>query len=333
MARKTAKRQEVSPESMALINKDNLLLIEEFLEYCESVDRSPKTVEKYRSDLHIAMNWFREHAKNKDFTDITKRDVTKFQSWCLKRDFSPSRIRSLRSAMSSLSNYIETMLDDSFPDFRNIINKIPAPALVAVREKTVLTNEQIDELINKLSERNKTQQKCLIALASASGMRISELIQARVDWFIGDKVRLSDGMYITPEIRTKGSGVLGKRLEKYVIQEIFDEHLNDWIEERNILGIESEYLFVTRSKGEYIQVKDSTINSWLSTCSKLIDEDIYAHCLRHYAATWLKRNGVDTAVIRDFMGHNDSSTTEIYIDIGKEENLKGMLDFMKDDKE
>jgi len=329
MGRKTAKREEVSKENLKNINKDNLDLVDEFLEYCTSIDRSPKTVDKYRSDLLIVMNWLYEHAKNKDFTDITKRDVTKFQSWCLKREFSPSRTRSLRSAMSSLSNYIENMLDADFPDFRNIINKIPAPTLVPVREKTVLTNEQIDELLGKLESLNKTQQRCLIALACASGMRISELVQARVDWFVGDNIKITDGMYVTPEIRTKGRGVLGKKMNKYVIGAIFDKHLNDWIKEREELGIESEYLFVTKRKGIYSEAKVSTFNSWLEGMGRLIQEEIYMHCLRHYSATWLKRNGVDTAKIRDFMGHNDSSTTEIYIDIGKDENLKGMLDFMK----
>jgi len=52
---------------------------------------------------------------------------------------------------------------------------------------------------------------------------------------------------------------------------------------------------------------------------------------RHYSATWLKRHSVSIDQIRDFMGHNDSSTSEIYVDIGKEENLSGMLSFLNND--
>lgn len=329
MARKTKRMEAITEEEYLQCNSDNRELVDDFIEYCESIDRSPKTIIGYLSDLKIWMVWIKDNLKDKSFIDIQKRDIVKFQNWCIKQELSPARIRRLRSTASSLGNYIENMCEDIAPNYRNVINKIPAPSLSPVREKTILTDEQIDKLLDDLVEMNKIQHACFVAVLAASGMRKSEVVQCDINWFVGDKVKIYEGMYVSPEIRTKGKGSAGKKLSKYVIQDIADKYLDLWIKEREKLGIEHEALFVIKRNGKWERIKESTVDSWMELFTRLTGVDNYAHCYRHYSFTYLKRNSVPIDVIRDFAGHNDSSTTEIYIDIGKEENLKGMLDFMK----
>lgn len=48
---------------------------------------------------------------------------------------SPARVRRVKAALSSLSNYIENILDDEYEDFRPIIRKIENPQNTPVREK------------------------------------------------------------------------------------------------------------------------------------------------------------------------------------------------------
>lgn len=325
--RKTKRLPPITDDEYALVNKNNRDLVEDFLMYCESIDRAKTTITGYRSDLKIWMVWFKDNLDNKDFIEIQKRDVVKFQNWCIKQEMSPARIRGLRSAASSLSNYIRNILDEK--DFFNIINEIPAPALSPVRDKTILSEEQIEKLLDDLTEQEKYQHACFVAILAASGMRKSEVIQCNVDWFVGDNVKIYEGMYVSPEIRTKGKGKLGKPMKKYIIQDVADKYLKAWLKERESLGIECDSLFVIRRQGEWSGIQSSTVDSWMDLFSRLTGEICYAHAFRHYAGTWLKRNGVSIDVIRDFFGHNDSATTEIYIDIEASENLAGMLDFMK----
>jgi len=327
MGRKTNRMNDITKDQWDQVSEENRNLVIDFLEYCQTVDRSPETINGYKSDLHIAMVWIKDNAKNKDFYEINKRDISKFQNWCIQNNLSSSRIRRLRSALSSLSNYIENMLDDIYPKFRNIINKIPAPSLSNVREKTVLSNEILDTLLDSLLKDNKFQQACFVSILIASGMRKSEIVLCDMNWFF-DNAIINDGMYMSPEIRTKGKGVAGKRMNKFIIKEIVDKYLNLWKQERERLNINSEALFVTKRDGEWQRIKCSTVDSWMEKFTTIIGVENYSHCYRHYAATWLKKNGVSIDKIRDFLGHNDSSTSEIYIDIGKEENLKGMLDFL-----
>ena len=52
----------------------------------------------------------------------------------------PSRVRRLRSAISSLSNYVENIIadeDEDFAGFRSIVKKIEAPPLEKDTEKMV----------------------------------------------------------------------------------------------------------------------------------------------------------------------------------------------------
>lgn len=332
--RKTKRLKSITDEDFKTVNEDNQDLIDEYLEYSESVDISPATIRQYRSDLRIIMMWFKNHAKNKDFVDIKKRDVVKFQSWCIKQEMSPARIRGLRSAMSSLGIYIERVMDDSYPEFRNLVNQIPAPNLSPVREKTILSDEQIEKLLEDLVEEGRYQQACFIAVLAGSGMRKSEVIQCDVDWFVGEGVRIYEGMYVSPMIRTKGAGKLGLRLEKYIIQEVAQKYLDLWLNKRKELGIENEALFVIKRRGEYGRIQDSTVDSWMTLFSRLTEEICYCHCFRHYAATFLRRNKVEIDVIRDYLGHASSETSALYIDIDASENLSGMLSFMnKDDSD
>lgn len=285
------------------VNKENKALLDEWLQYLHSVDRSQLTIDQYENDFKIWAVWNLEFGKDKFFVDMTKRDVINFQGYCLKLGHSSSRVRRLRSTVSSLSNYIENILDDEYPTFRNIINKIEAPKLEKVREKLVLEEEQITNTLDTLLEEGQYQMACYFALGAYSGSRKSELLRFKVDYF--DESFISDGLYKTPEkIKTKGRGKAGKPLNKYTIVVYFKPFLEAWLEERKKLGIESEWLFVSYN-GEnksWEKAEISTANSWASRITKILGESFYAHSLRHYYTTSLHKAGIPAEAIKEING-------------------------------
>ena len=85
-----------------------------------------------------------EHCGNKFFIDLSKRDISKYQSYCLTElQWSPARMRRLKATLSSLSNYVENMLDDEFENFKPIVRKIENPQNEKVLEKTVFEKEHL----------------------------------------------------------------------------------------------------------------------------------------------------------------------------------------------
>ena len=168
MSRKTIINSITSPELIAQINPDNARLKADFLEYLKSVQRSPGTIAGYGNDLDIFFVWVLQNAKNKFFVDVSKRDLVAFQNWMINENKnSPSRVRRIKAAISSLSNFVENILDDEpeFRGFRSIVRKIENPALQPVREKTVWEDDELEELLNKLVEKQAYDRACYLALA------------------------------------------------------------------------------------------------------------------------------------------------------------------------
>lgn len=90
----------VTPEKMAQVNPDNIELGNDFLDYLVSVDRAKSTIEQYQNDLKIFWVYLMEHCGNKFFIDLSKRDISKYQSYCLTElQWSPARMRRLKATL------------------------------------------------------------------------------------------------------------------------------------------------------------------------------------------------------------------------------------------
>lgn len=328
MPRKTRKNEITSPALLQQVNPENVRLKNDFLEYLQSVQRSPKTIAGYANDLDIFFVWNLEHNGNKFFPKISKRDYAAYQHWLIQDNGnSPARVRRLKSAISSLSNYIEAILDDEeeFRDFRSSVRKIENPAMQPVRQKTVWEDEALDALLDKLAEKHEHKKACMLALAMCSGRRKSELPRFRVDDFKPENLVCGGALYKTSEpIQTKGFG-LGKYIYCYTLAKKFQPYLDAWMAERRRLEIESPWLFPSSNDPERA-ISTTTMNSWANTFSKLSGEDFYWHSLRHYFTTHLAKLGLPDNVIQEIVGWESSDMVRVYKDISAEEQIAQFFD-------
>jgi len=311
-----------SPELLAQINPQNQRLVKDFLMYLKSIQRADTTIESYKNDLEIFFVWNLQNAGNKFFVDVSKRDIISYQSYLLtENENSPARVRRLKASLSSLSNYIENILDDEYPGFKNIINKIESPVNEPVRQKSVFTEAQIQGLLSFLVENKQYQKACAVALAAYSGARKSELLRFKVAYF-DDKNIVFGSLYKTPEkIRTKGRGKQGKQLNKYVLSKKFKPYFDLWMADRAEKGIDGEWLFVNITGGEWQQMQTSTLDTWCDSFSKVLGMPFYWHSMRHMFATELKRTGLPDSVIVSLFGWKNADMLTIYDDSEADENL------------
>ena len=328
MPRKTRQNSITSDEKTALINKSNMRLRDDFLTYLKSVQRSEKTIYGYANDLLIAMTYILDHADNKNFAKLTKRDIAALQNWLINENGnSPSRVRRIKAAMSSLSNYISNILDDEdeFKDFRPIVNKIENPAMQVVRKKTVWSDSELEDLLGKLSETGQHKKACVLALAMCSGRRKSELCRFRVDDFADANIVCGGALYKTGEkIQTKGFG-LGKYIHCYTLAKKFKPYFDAWMCERNGLGIQSEWLFPDVNDTSK-QINPNTLNGWANLFSDMTGVDFYWHSLRHYFTTQLARAGLPDGVIQQILGWDSADMVGVYKDMSTEEQLAQFFD-------
>lgn len=323
MARETIRHQLGTDEKYTRVCDDNKNLLDEFVEYLQSVGRSELTIKGYVSDIKILYCWALEYNSNKFFIDFGKRDFMKYQNYLLNTlKLSSNRIRRQRSSMSSMANYVENMMDDIYPNFRNIVNKLEAPAKQMVREKTILEDEQCQQLLDYLIENKKYQMAVAFALGLSSGRRKAEIPRLKVS-HIKEEYLKYGSLYKTPEkIKTKGKGG-GKYIYVYILKTKFKPYFDLWMEERKRLGVpeDMDEMFVVKRKGEWVSAPISTFDSWAIKFSEVLGVDFYWHSLRHAFTTEMVKNNIPASVIKDIISWESTDMVDLYTDIDVDDKL------------
>ena len=197
--------------------------------------------------------------------------------------------------------------------------KIENPALQPVREKTVWEDDELEDLLDKLIEKQEYEKACYLALAMYSGRRKSELCRFKVSDFNDDKLVCGGALYKSSPSKTKGRGG-GKYIPCYTLAKKFRPYLNRWLAERKRLGIESEWLFPSKSNPTE-QIGIATVNSWANTFTRMSGKDFYAHSIRHYFTTSLARAGIPDGVIQSIVAWESSDMVRLYTDIDADEQI------------
>lgn len=176
------------------------------------------------------------------------------------------------------------------------IKNLNISALERPRKKKTLPKViNRDFLISKLDNIENIKHKTILSIAYYCGLRVSEVIDLKIDNING----LSKVLHI---IDSKG----GKSRDVSV--------------PNNLLQLMRQYYKQHRPK-EYLFNGQSSLQYSPSSCNKLvkryIDSRHSMHSLRHSYATHLLDSGVDLRYIQELLGHSNSSTTEIYTHVSR----------------
>lgn len=269
-----------------------------------------------------------ERGLSENYQLSTQRSLTEFASWC-------SRARQVSApadvTMPLLSDYLATQKRRGLAAssiklivvalkifFRFLLAKgrlarDPAETLTLPRIERYLPQtlnelqvEQLIESINTTQPRG-LRDRAIVELLYASGLRISELANARLENFNGEerilrvtgkgnKTRLVPvGAKACAALAAYLSAERPKMVTARTGSEIF-------------LSIRGTKLTTVRL---WQIVKERAKNSGL-------EANIYPHLLRHSFATHLLGNGADLRIIQEMLGHADISTTQVYTHVDQQ---------------
>ena len=306
-------------EYRKFVHENDQELVDDFLE--QQSHLSDQTLKQYRSSLMIFLKWNHDKNKNKELTELKPRDGLRFQNYLLNKELGTSAIKLRRSTVSSFYGYLEVFWSDEYPDVRNIYSKaVPSVGSIKKKEKEPLTLNEIAKITEALEEREEWQKLAYFWFSIGSGARREEVRQilkevADYDKFVKDGDEKN--YYLTNKVRAKGKGREGKVRRHYITEEAM-KYIQKWVRfrESNYDFDDNEHLFVTVNvSGEKVnQISASTFNVWCNEFSEYIDgKRVYPHLLRTTRATLLSDEGVDIRAIQKLLGHEDASTTSIYI--------------------
>lgn len=327
MGRQTFRRIITSDEIIEKINPKNKRLVERFLKNL-STRRSAETIRVYQSNYNIFFCWNVLNNDNKFFVNIKKIEFMDFFDYAsLELKWSPARYAQMWSTLNSLGTFIENILDDDYPDYRNQIKKIEKNPVVHVRDKTILSTEQVINLLNHLTE-TSIQEACFISLLASSGVRVQEAFRFTTDIIDESNTAYEDLFLETTEaIKTKGRGTTGKKIHKYILKDLFLPYYRKWLPEREKImkkhSQEHNFIFI-KEDGSPATV--GTARSWNRRWTRYLTNEeptntehkqivFYPHCLRHFLCTYLAKNNIPQELIVELFGWTSADMFTIYNDL------------------
>lgn len=275
-------------------------VIEQFLSQISNIRRySDNTIKAYRNDLSEFKIFCEENSKE-NIEDVSEKFLKKYLFNLVQKDLDKTSISRKLSAIRSLFKFAFT---------NEFIESNPASAIsnpkTTRKLPSVIDVNSLEQLIDKNNNTISSNifEKIILELLYGCALRVSELCNLRykdVD-FEGSTIRIlgkGNKLRIVP----LGSKSL----------ELLNSYLNDF-------PVKSQNNYLIRTEKDekiYPRLVYRIVNRNLSKVTDVKNKS--PHTLRHSAATHMLDKGADLRVVKEILGHENLSTTQIYTHVSIE---------------
>lgn len=270
--------------------------LDRFIDYL-SLERafSENTVSAYKNDIAQFILYIKK--KRANLKKITLKFIFNYLSNLKKNNLSSSSI--LRKS-ASIKTFFNFLLNEG------LIKSNPASLLKSQKRETKLPSflsyEDINLLLSSPDITNNLglRDKALLELLYGTGMRVSEIINLKLDAL---------------NLELEFVRVFGKRNKERIIpigREAV-KYLKMYLEIRHtfLKNGDSPFLFLNLRGNRLTRMAIWKMLKRYALVSG-IKKNIFPHIIRHSFATHLLRNKADLRIIQELLGHSDISTTQIY---------------------
>lgn len=263
---------------------------------------SKNTLDAYRRDLNKLLIYYADNCI--DFKSVTLEEFDKFAGELREEGIKPRSVARILSGVRSFYRFLALEKE---------IEMDPTELLESPRIgkhlPEVLSVEEIDRIISviDLSKPEGIRDKAIIEVLYGCGLRISELCNLKISH-----------LYLEEEyIRVKGKGSKERLVP---IEGVAVESLKEWLVARmgrKVRSTEEDYVFVSVTRG--CRLSRISLFVYIKEYARKagITKNISPHTFRHSFATHLLEGGANLRAIQMMLGHEDISTTEVYMHIDK----------------
>jgi integrase/recombinase XerD len=279
--------------------------IEAFIRYL-AVERGLS--ENYQLSTHRSLGEFAAWCANKQRInspgEVTLPLISEYLAERKRAGLSASSIKLIVVALKIFFRFLATRGEVA----RNPTETLALPRIERYLPET-LNELQIEQLLESVETKRPLglRDRAMLELLYASGLRISEAANARLENFdaeegvlrvtgkgnktrlvpVGRKAREALAAYLAME--------RPKLIKRHTGSEIF-------LSERGTRLTTARIWQIVKRIGRHSGV----------------DKNIYPHLLRHSFATHLLGNGADLRIIQEMLGHSDISTTQVYTHVDQQ---------------
>ena len=276
-------------------------IVRGYLEYLETErNYSAHTILSYETDL-MSLIQFLRNEKIESFGQVRKESLRAFIGFLLDKGFGQ---RSVARKIASLRSFFKYLRRHKIVEGN--------PALVLITPKVgkrlpMFLDEQSMQKLFLSSDQtgpNKKRDLAIMELFYSTGIRLSELINLTLN-----DLKQEEGL-----IKVKGKG----RKERFVpVGKKAISVINEYLVTRRDLLLASQRmhnersLFVTgKGRKLYPQAVGRIVRKYIGAVSEI--EKKSPHVLRHTFATHLLNHGADIRAVKELLGHESLSTTQVY---------------------
>ena len=280
--------------------------VRRFLEYLEAErNYSVNTIRSYDTDLHQFLSYLDSHHV-RSLDDVRKPLLRSYLGWLLEEDLSKKSIARKIACLRSFFRYAKR---------HKITSTNPTLTLVSPKLEKRLPTYLDEGAMKRLFESIDTstadgrRNAAILELFYSTGMRLSELINLNVD-----DVDISQAVV---KVTGKGSKQrilpVGRRAVNAIEQYLPDR--------TRLSGGTEPALFLT-PKGDrfYPQAIIRMVKGLIGEVSEIQKRS--PHVIRHSFATHLLNRGADLRAVKELLGHESLSTTQVYTHVSTDQLKK-----------
>lgn len=270
---------------------------------------SIRTIASYRDSFKLLLQYLRDikgiPPEKVKLISLDTTVITEFLNWLEdKRGCSISTRNQRLAAIRSFFRYAQFEFPEKLNDFQKILS-LPSKKTPS----TVVPYLTADEMRVLLSQPNTAaasgrRDLSILCFLYDSGCRVQELIDLRT----GDLIFEPVGIAV---LHGKGGKTRRIPLEKSTVQ-----LLRRYFSDQKLDRVSNTVVFSGNRGNKLTREGVTYIISKYASSAKAempsIPEKITPHVFRHTRAMVLLQAGVNLIYIRDFLGHTDLKTTEIY---------------------
>lgn len=278
-------------------------ILRRYVQYlCLERSYSKNTLDAYRRDLQKLLVFYADN--HIDYRAVTLEQLDQFAGQLREEGIQARSVARILSGVRSFYRFL-TLEKEVDQDPTELLES----PQIGKHLPEVLSVEEIDSIINVIdvSKPEGVRDRAIIEVLYGCGLRISELCNLRISQlYLEDKY-----------IRVKGKGSKERLVP---IEGVAIDRVREWLVTRmgcKVKPSEEDYVFVSLTRGSrlsrislFVYIKDYAERAG-------IKKNISPHTFRHSFATHLLEGGANLRAIQMMLGHEDISTTEIYMHIDK----------------
>lgn len=278
-------------------------ILRRYVQYlCLERSYSKNTLDAYRRDLQKLLVFYVDN--HIDYRTVTLEQLDQFAGQLREEGIQARSVARILSGVRSFYRFL-TLEKEVEQDPTELLES----PQIGKHLPEVLSVEEIDSIINVIdvSKPEGVRDRAIIEVLYGCGLRISELCNLRISQlYLEDKY-----------IRVKGKGSKERLVP---IEGVAIDRVREWLVTRmgcKVKPSEEDYVFVSLTRGSrlsrislFVYIKDYAERAG-------IKKNISPHTFRHSFATHLLEGGANLRAIQMMLGHEDISTTEIYMHIDK----------------